>query len=124
MLPPAIALFSAILKSHGHQVDLFDATYYSIDYGVDSDGTKATNLNVVSNDPSEKGISMRTSNWRDDLRAKFDTFKPDLITMSTTEDMWNLGANLLESVAERIKVNQTPVKLKYGTGFQSNSFLG
>jgi len=109
MLPPAIALFSAILKSHGHQVDLFDATYYSIDYGVDSDGTKAANLNVVPYDPSEKGISMRTSSWRDDLREKFDTFKPDLIAMSTTEDMWNLGANLLESVSERIKANETPV---------------
>ena len=47
MLPPAIALFSAILKQHGHQVALFDATYYSIDYGVNSDGTKAERLNVV-----------------------------------------------------------------------------
>ena len=33
MLPPAIALFSAILKQHDHQVALFDATYYSVDYG-------------------------------------------------------------------------------------------
>ena len=26
MLPPAIALFSAILKQRGHKIDLFDAT--------------------------------------------------------------------------------------------------
>ena len=28
MLPPAIALFSSLLKKRGHSVDLFDATYY------------------------------------------------------------------------------------------------
>ena len=48
MLPPAIALFNALLKQHGHNVRLFDATYYSMDYGVDSDGSKADNLNVAS----------------------------------------------------------------------------
>jgi len=46
MLPPAIALFSAILKHEGHEVALFDATYYAIDYGIDSDGIKAERLNV------------------------------------------------------------------------------
>jgi len=35
MLPPAIALFNAILKEQGHRVRLFDATYYSMNYGVD-----------------------------------------------------------------------------------------
>ena len=28
MLPPAIALFSALLKREGHQVKVFDTTYY------------------------------------------------------------------------------------------------
>jgi hypothetical protein len=74
MLPPAIALFSALLKSRGHDVDLFDSTYYSIDYGVDSDGTKASNLNVVPYDPSEKGIRMRTTDWRIDLTKKLQEF--------------------------------------------------
>jgi len=36
MLPPAIALFNALLKQEGHSVRLFDATYYSVDYGIDS----------------------------------------------------------------------------------------
>ena len=48
MLPPAIALFSAPLKQEGHAVDLFDATYYQTDHGIDSDGTKATRLNIES----------------------------------------------------------------------------
>ena len=32
MLPPAIATFSAILKNQGHQVQVFDTTYYAIDF--------------------------------------------------------------------------------------------
>ena len=40
MLPPAIAMFSAILKKEGHKVQVFDTTYYSMDYGIDSDGSK------------------------------------------------------------------------------------
>ena len=40
MLPPAIALFSALLKERGHKVEIFDSTYYQTDYGIDSDGTK------------------------------------------------------------------------------------
>ena len=34
MLPPAIALFSALLKKEGHKVEIFDTTYYSINYGI------------------------------------------------------------------------------------------
>ena len=44
VLPPAIALFSAILKKKGHEVKIFDTTYYSIDYGIDSDGSKMERL--------------------------------------------------------------------------------
>ena len=109
MLPPAIALFSALLKAKGHQVDLFDATYYSIDYGVDSDGTKSTNLNVVPYDPGDMGISLRQSNWSDDLKKKFEDFQPNLVAMSTTEDMWNLGSRLLDSVESELKTERIPV---------------
>ena len=47
MLPPAIATFSAILKKVGHEVKVFDTTYYAVDHGIDSDGSKETHLNVV-----------------------------------------------------------------------------
>ena len=46
MLPPAIALFSSLLKEEGHKVEIFD-TYYSMDHGIDSDGSKMENLNVM-----------------------------------------------------------------------------
>jgi anaerobic magnesium-protoporphyrin IX monomethyl ester cyclase len=33
MLPPAIALFSVLLKERGHSVDIFGSTYYQTDHG-------------------------------------------------------------------------------------------
>jgi anaerobic magnesium-protoporphyrin IX monomethyl ester cyclase len=109
MLPPAIALFSALLKQHGHSVDLFDATYYQTDHGVDSDGTKATRLNVVPFSPNENGIKMRITDWRDDIKEKVESFQPELIALSTTEDMWLLGARMLEEIEEFIIRHRIPV---------------
>jgi anaerobic magnesium-protoporphyrin IX monomethyl ester cyclase len=109
MLPPAIALFSALLKQQGHQVSLFDATYYSIDYGVDSDGAKAERLNVVPFEVGTLGIKMRDADWREDLDAQIGAFNPDLIALSTTEDMWNLGLKMLEHIRDYTLKNKTPV---------------
>ncbi|HIL26766.1 MAG TPA: radical SAM protein, partial [Nitrospinaceae bacterium] len=100
MLPPAIALFSALLKDRGHSVDLFDATYYQTDHGIDSDGTKAERLNVVPFSSNEKGIKMRETNWSDDIKDKVEDFQPDLIALSTTEDMWLLGVRMLDEIRE------------------------
>jgi len=109
MLPPAIALFNALLKREGHLVHLFDATYYSVDYGIDSDGTKADNLNVIPYDPNEKGIRLKTTSWEEDIRSLFDSFSPDLIAISSTEDMWSLGVVLLEALRDRINSEKVPV---------------
>ena len=38
MLPPAIATFSAILKKQGHEVQVFDTTYYAIDFSEPETG--------------------------------------------------------------------------------------
>ena len=106
MLPPAIAMFSAILKKEGHQVEIFDTTYYSLDYGMDSDGSKMERLNVVPFKMEEKGISRKTSNWKDDLKKQLNDFKPDLIAMSSTEDMWELGVKILNE-AKDYKIKTT-----------------
>ena len=72
MLPPAIALFSAILKQHGHKSEIFDLTYYSVDYGIDSDGTKVERLNVMPYKMEERGIRLKTSDWKADLKKQVD----------------------------------------------------
>ena len=109
MLPPAIAMFSAILKKEGHEVQIFDTTYYSLDYGIDSDGSKMERLNVVPFKMEEKDIRLKTSNWKDDLKKQINDFKPTLLAISSTEDMWELGIKVLNEIKDYKIKNNVPV---------------
>ncbi len=109
MLPPAIAMFSAILKKHGHDVQIFDTTYYSLDYGMDSDGSKMERLNVVPFKMETKGIKRKTTDWKKDLKEQIDSFKPGLIAISSTEDMWELGIRVLNEIEDYKVKNNVPV---------------
>jgi len=60
-------------------------------------------------DPNEKGIRLKETSWIEDLRSLFDDFEPDLIAISSTEDMWSLGLVLLEALRERIERKNLPV---------------
>ena len=45
----------------------------------------------------------------DDIRIKVEEFSPDLIAISSTEDMWELGMTLLEGIREYKTKNNIPV---------------
>jgi len=109
MLPPAIALFSALLKREGHSIEVFDSTYYQTGYGIDSDGSKMEFLNVVPYDMGGRGIEHRTTDWRDDLADQVSRFKPDLIAISSTEDMWDLGSLILSEISDHKTRHRVPV---------------
>ena len=111
MLPPAIATFSALLKNEGHKVQVFDTTYYSTDHGNNSDGTKEEGLNVVpfSDQMKKRGMVPKNSRWEDDVKNKVNDFQPDLIALSTTEDMWELGVRVLEEIKNYIYKKKIPV---------------
>ena len=100
MLPPAIAMFSALLKKNGHKIKIFDTTYYAMDYGIDSDGSKMERLNVVPYSMDKKGIRLKTSDWKKDLKKLYKDFAPDLIAISSTEDMWELAMKVVEEMKE------------------------
>ena len=109
MIPPAIALFSAILKKEGHKVEIFDTTYYQLDYGMDSDGSQIDKLSVVPFDMGERGIRLKTSIWKDDLKDKIDSYQPDLLALSCTEDMWELSVQILRQIKDYKIKNNIPV---------------
>ena len=109
MLPPAIAMFTSILKREGHSVDIFDTTYYSVDHGIDSDGSKMEKLNVVPYSMENKGIRLKSSDWKKDIKEKVNKFKPNLIAMSSTEDMWELGIKVLSEIKNYKLKNKIPV---------------
>ena len=97
MLPPAIALFSRILKDNGFKVELFDTTYYKTGGDFDSDKEKEKKLAVRPFDLSNKVI-LKTSEPFTDLDKLVNSYQPDLIAMSATEDIFPLGLKLLSSV--------------------------
>ena len=108
MLPPAIALFSSILKSKGHKVEIFDTTYHSQNDGLDSDGSKMDKLQVVPYDMGKRGIRLKDSSWKVDVKTQINRFKPDLLALSVTEDMWELGIEILQEIKDYKIKNNVP----------------
>jgi len=100
MLPPAIALFSQILKNDGCEVALFDTTYYAGTDDFDSDKVKERNLSVRPFDLSKK-VTIRTTDPLADLDKQVVSFSPDLIIMSATEDIFPRGMQLLQHIDKR-----------------------
>ena len=98
MLPPAIALLSAVLKKEGHSVELFDTTYYKPDLGTDSDGTKVERLNVL---PFGSGgfTPEIKADWRDDFKDQVHSFSPDLIAMSSENPELFTASKIARNVA-------------------------
>ena len=102
MLPPAIGLLSSILKEDGNNVKLFDTTYYDKldEVGgaeIDSDNIKIEKLMARPFEmPNE--ITLKTTNVFDDFKKYVESYNPDLLAMSCTEDMFELGILLLNQV--------------------------
>jgi radical SAM superfamily enzyme YgiQ (UPF0313 family) len=102
MLPPAIGLLSSILKEDGNNVKLFDTTYYDKldEVGgaeIDSDNIKTEKLMARPFEmPNE--ITLKTTNVFDDFKKYVESYNPDLLAMSCTEDMFELGILLLNQV--------------------------
>lgn len=102
MLPPAIGLLSSILKEDGNTVELFDTTYYEkLDEAgvaeVDSDNIKTEKL-MARPYKMPNQITLKTTSVFDDFKIKVESYNPDLLAMSCTEDMFELGILLLKQV--------------------------
>ena len=114
MMPPAIAIFSALLKRKGIEVALFDTTYYPWDHAntalsgqgigrfdLSSDKRKELTLQVRPFNLEERGIRPKESDMVGDFLDLVDTFHPDLIAMSVVEDTYPQGLYLLNQIRER-----------------------
>jgi len=96
MLPPAIAIFSRILKDDNFKVELFDTTYYQAGK-FDSDKEKEKNLQVRPFDMSGQ-MTLKSSDPLDDLDQLVRSYQPDLIALSATEDIFPGGLKLLQHI--------------------------
>jgi len=103
MLPPSIAIFSAMLKKEGHQVQLFDTTYWNIQDEdlIDNEAYKEKNLHVRPYELPELQVSLRTTDVYADFSTAVDDFEPDLIAASCTEDLFLFAIRLLNSIKNK-----------------------
>lgn len=104
MLPPAIGLLSAVLKRAGFTVKLFDTTYYEKlgdDHAeADSDQMKVEKL-MARPFKMPQEVTLKTTNVFDDFKKEVESYGPDLIGMSCTEDMFLLGVKLLKTLGAK-----------------------
>lgn len=99
MLPPAVAILSRLLKDRGITVELFDTTYWRIpgEDDFDSDKAKEKNLQVRPFDFAEK-VTLHETDVFEDFEKKIQSFSPDLIAVSSTEDIFPVGLKLLQRI--------------------------
>jgi len=100
MLPPAIALLSALVKAEGFKTDLFDTTHWTIPEheDFDSDKSKEKNLNVRPFEYGEHQITHYETNVFEDFERKVQSYAPDLIAVTATEDIFPNAVRLLSRV--------------------------
>ena len=96
--PISIALFTALLRREGVEVDLFDSTLYPEAGNTSSDAAKMENLQVKPFDWSERGIKLKTTRMEDDLVKKVEDFKPDLIAISVLECTYAECLRMLKTI--------------------------
>jgi anaerobic magnesium-protoporphyrin IX monomethyl ester cyclase len=98
MIPPALGIFTAVLKQAGHELQLFDTTDYVEEYR-NFDKEKSENLNARPiNDFSKLEEAMIFSSPIEDFNSLVNSFKPNLIAVSCVEDMFPRAIELLSSL--------------------------
>ncbi len=97
--PIAIGIMAAILKERRIEVDVFDSTFYETET-INSDLAKLEHLQVKPFSFQERGIYSNKGDMFQDLRAKVEDFKPNLIALSALEGTYHMGSRMLEAIED------------------------
>ena len=98
IVPPSIAILSAILKREKISVDLFDTSLYPTE-GLDSDEIREKNLSVRPT-KSEDKVKLKHTDKFVDFFEKVASYKPDMIAATVTDSTILLAIKLLKSVKQ------------------------
>jgi len=102
MLPPAVAILSAVLKEAGHDCRLFDTTYWFVpEAGADSEAHKEKHLHVKPYEKNVHEVSLKTTDVYEDFNRTVEEFQPQLIAVSCTEDLFPFAIKLLRSLRDK-----------------------
>ncbi|MFA4850524.1 MAG: radical SAM protein [Methanoregula sp.] len=118
-LPLGLASLTAVLKSHGHSVKIFDTAFYGSD--TEKSQTVIRNERLESKEVAdeEKYMPLNSTRIEDDLEKIILEFKPDLIGFSILENMYEMSLYL----ARLIKRQNSNIPILAGGVFPTLSPL-
>jgi len=102
MLPPAVGILNGILRQEGHTTAVFDTTSY-VEWGEGhvSDKLKEKHLNVRPFDDALLRQDEKYTRPTEDFKNYVQSFSPDIIALSLTEDSYPNGVELLRALNPR-----------------------
>ena len=103
-VPLGITYLLTILREKGHNVRLFDMTFYGVDIDKHYVNMKAKNLNFRGIDLASYGVIYKKSTMeevKNDLIEEIEQFKPDVVGVSILEDTSAVGFDLANTVKKR-----------------------
>jgi radical SAM superfamily enzyme YgiQ (UPF0313 family) len=100
LIPAGISVISALLKSEGFDVRLFDTTFYKPAGFLTGDEARMRTLQVRKTDLEEIGIHPKPGPITEDFRREVSDYQPDLIGFSIIECTYRLSLELARAVAD------------------------
>ncbi|MCC6934834.1 MAG: radical SAM protein [Candidatus Yanofskybacteria bacterium] len=97
LVPPAIGLFTRILRDGGFEVDLLDTTHYHIPGFVDPESERTRNLFFPDTPALVRGQGLAS----DALVEKVLSFQPNLIAVTVTESTFMIAVQLIRHLREQ-----------------------
>ena len=93
--PLGIGYLAAYLKNAGHEFKLFDTTFVRCGEIPSDDALREKNLQVVNPDFEKLGLVERDIDVFEELEKEIETFKPDIVCISTVDPNHQFGMDLL-----------------------------
>jgi len=103
-VPLGIVYLLTILREQGHDIKLFDMTFYGVDMDKHHVHMRAKNLNFRPIDLAPYGVTYKKSTMeevKNDLIEEIEQFKPDVIGVSILEDTSMVGFELANTVKKK-----------------------
>ena len=99
LIPLGTSILSACLKKAGHEVKLFDTTFYRT-CDETGDEARVKTLQVKPTNLSDFGIKEKERGLVQDFKEMISDYNPDLIGISVVESTWNIATKMLDSISE------------------------